>query len=72
MRGDCKGQHNIWINGQWRLSLAWQEDGAHRVEIVDHHQERDMAELLDEINPGEMPLEEFMRPMGITARMKSM
>ncbi len=42
--------------------------GAHRVEIVDHHQERDMAELLDEIHPGEILLEEFMKPMGITAR----
>ena len=31
-----------------------------------------MAELLDEIHPGEILLEEFMRPMGITARMKSM
>ena len=38
------------------------------VEIVDYHQERDMAELLDEIHPGEILLEEFMKPMGITAR----
>ncbi|MBK8131247.1 MAG: HigA family addiction module antidote protein, partial [Gammaproteobacteria bacterium] len=27
-----------------------------------------MAELLDEIHPGEILLEEFARPMGITAR----
>ena len=27
-----------------------------------------MAKLLDEIPPGEILLEEFMRPMGITAR----
>ncbi len=27
-----------------------------------------MAELLDEIHPGEILLEEFMKPMGITAR----
>lgn len=40
----------------------------HEVEIVDYHQERDMAELLDEIHPGEILVEEFMKPMGITAR----
>lgn len=27
-----------------------------------------MAELLDEIHPGEILLEDFMRPMGISAR----
>lgn len=27
-----------------------------------------MAELLEEIHPGEIILEDFMRPMGITAR----
>ncbi|MCX7815704.1 MAG: HigA family addiction module antitoxin [Tepidimonas ignava] len=27
-----------------------------------------MAELLDEIHPGEILLEEFMKPLGITAR----
>lgn len=27
-----------------------------------------MADLLDEIHPGEILLEEFMKPMGITAR----
>jgi len=26
-----------------------------------------MAKVLDEIHPGEIPLEEFMKPMGITA-----
>jgi len=36
-----------------------------RVEIVDYHQERDMAELVDEIHPGEILLEEFMKPMSI-------
>jgi plasmid maintenance system antidote protein VapI len=31
-----------------------------------------MAESLDEIHLGEILLEEFMRPMAITASMKSM
>ena len=67
LKGDRKGQYSIRINDQWRL-LLWQQDGAHRVEIVDYHQERDMAELLEEIHPGEILREEFMKPMGITAR----
>ena len=40
----------------------------HQVEIVDYHQELNMAELLDEIHPGEILLEDFMKPMGISAR----
>ena len=69
LKGDRTGQqHSIRINDPWRLCFVWEADGAHRVEIVDYHQERDMAELLDEIHPGEILLEEFMKPMGITAR----
>lgn len=44
-------------------------DGAHQVEIVDYHEELyKITKLLDEIHPGEILLEEFMKPMGITAR----
>lgn len=65
MKGDRKGQHSIRINDQWRLCFVWEADGAYRVEIVDCHQERDMAELVDEIHPDEILLQEFMKPMGI-------
>lgn len=34
--GDREGQHSIRINDQWRLCFEW-KDGAHNVEIVDHH-----------------------------------
>ena len=34
--GDCKGQHAIRINDQWRICFRW-DDGAHDVEIVDYH-----------------------------------
>ncbi|HMM45790.1 MAG TPA: type II toxin-antitoxin system RelE/ParE family toxin [Candidatus Macondimonas sp.] len=37
LQGDRKGQHSIRINDQWRLCFIWQDDGAHRVEIVDYH-----------------------------------
>lgn len=37
LRGDRKGQFSIRINDQWRICFRWREDGAHDVEIVDHH-----------------------------------
>ena len=37
LKGDRKGQHSIRINDQWRICFAWQDEGAHDVEIVDYH-----------------------------------
>lgn len=37
LKDDRKGQHGIRVNAQWRVCFVWQEDGAHRVEIVDYH-----------------------------------
>lgn len=37
LKHDRVGQHSIRINDQWRLCFVWREDGAHQVEIVDHH-----------------------------------
>ena len=39
-----------------------------QVEIVDYHQEPNMTDLLDEIHPGEVLLEDFMKPLAISAR----
>jgi proteic killer suppression protein len=37
--GNRKGQHSIRINDQFRVCFAWEDDGAHEVEIVDYHPE---------------------------------
>lgn len=37
LKADRKGQHSIRINDQWRICIDWKTDGAHRVEIEDHH-----------------------------------
>jgi len=37
LKADRKGQRCIRINDQWRICFVWKTDGAHRVEIVDHH-----------------------------------
>ncbi|WP_169251958.1 type II toxin-antitoxin system RelE/ParE family toxin [Brevibacterium sp. 'Marine'] len=35
--GDCRGQHRICVNAQWRLCFVWREGGADDVELVDYH-----------------------------------
>jgi len=37
LKADRKGQYSIRISDQWRFCFVWKSDGAHRVEIVDHH-----------------------------------
>jgi len=37
LKEDRKGQHSIRINDQWRVCFVWCKDGAHQVELVDHH-----------------------------------
>ena len=37
LKDERKGQHSIRVNDQWRVCFVWQEDGAHRGEIVDYH-----------------------------------
>ena len=37
LRGARIGQHNIRINGQWRICFAWTPAGPSEVEIVDYH-----------------------------------
>ena len=61
------GQHSIRINDQWRICFVWNGGDAYEVEIVDYHlrwvmTKRDFAP----IHPGEVLLEEFLRPMGIS------
>lgn len=35
--GDCRGQHSIRVNAQWRVCFVWREGGADDVELVDYH-----------------------------------
>ena len=37
LSGNCKGQHSIRINTQWRICFRWTENGAEDVEIADYH-----------------------------------
>ena len=63
-----KGSHSIRINKRWRICFVWHDGDAHDVEIVDYHRGVKMGteEKLDPIHPGEILLEDFMKPMGIS------
>ena len=41
LRGTRRGQYSIRVNDQFRIYFVWKEDGAHDVEIVDYHRERE-------------------------------
>jgi addiction module HigA family antidote len=63
LRADREGQHSIRINDQWRICFVWDEGGPSRVEIVDYHVR---GGLLRNPHPGEILLEEFLKPMGLS------
>jgi addiction module HigA family antidote len=66
LSGNREGQHSIRINDQWRICFRWYEGDAYDVEITDYHQETAMAKIFPPAHPGEILLEEFLRPMGIS------
>jgi addiction module HigA family antidote len=67
LSGDRRGQHSIRINEQWRVCFVWQDGNANDVEIVDYHQGGRMnGRDFPPVHPGEILLEEFLKPMGIS------
>jgi hypothetical protein len=65
LKDDRKWQRSIRINGQWRICFVWTVNGPSAVEIVDYIKEIGMGKLQN-IHPGEILLEEFLRPMEIS------
>jgi len=37
LKGDREGRYSIRNNRQYRICFAWENDGAHEVEIADYH-----------------------------------
>ncbi len=70
--GDRKDEWSIRINDpnthqKGRICFLWENGNALKVGIVDYHQETDMEERITPIHPGEILLEDFLNPMGISA-----
>jgi addiction module HigA family antidote len=67
LSGDRQGQHSIRINEQWRFCFVWQDGNANDVEIVDYHYGGSMnGRDFPPVHPGEILLEEFLKPMNIS------
>jgi addiction module HigA family antidote len=60
------GQHGIRLNDRWRVCLRWTERGPKEVERVDDHPGGTTMEKVAPITPGEILLEEFLKPLGLT------
>jgi addiction module HigA family antidote len=75
LQNNRAGQYSIRINQQWRLCFRWQGDNAQDAELptaIDPpaamKTKKPAAEkLLPSVHPGEVLMEEFMRPLGLTA-----
>jgi len=73
LTGDREGQYSIRINKQYRICFKWTEYGPDEVEIIDRLSLKSVATMRvpthrEPTHPGEMLLEEFLMPMGITQR----
>jgi len=70
LKGDLAGFHSIRINYPWRLIFRRTENGPEKVAIVDSHRRHLVAlyvvPVKSPITPGEILLEEYLKPMGIS------
>jgi antitoxin HigA-1 len=67
LQGNRADQHSIRINDQWRICFRWGAKGPEDVAIVDYHRKRLVMARL-RTHPGEILSEEFLIPLGLSAR----
>jgi proteic killer suppression protein len=63
LKGDQAGRHSIRIDHQYRVTFRWEQDMP--TKSASKTLTRDPSWLGPAIPPGEMLLEEFLKPMGI-------
>lgn len=69
LKGDRGGQYGIRINDdQWRICFKWSGNKAEGVEVlwVITHVRKMMDKTLSPIHRGEILLEDFMKPLGLS------
>ncbi|HVC15526.1 MAG TPA: HigA family addiction module antitoxin [Acidimicrobiales bacterium] len=69
LRDDRARQHSIRVSQQWRICFRWTSAGPESVEIVDSHRKEGTVTptaTMSPIRPGEVLLEEYLEPLGIT------
>ncbi len=65
LKRDRAGQWSVRVSDQFRLCFKW-NDGAEEVEIVDYQGASTMTKKLKPVSPGEMLLEEFLKPLDMS------
>jgi len=67
LKGDRAGQFSIRIGDQYLICFVWTAAGPSDVEILDDHEEvMAMATRQAPVTPGELLLEEFLKPLGLS------
>ena len=67
LSGNREGQHSIRVNDQWRICFRWTKAGPEDVEITDDHIRGEaMTAALAPVHPGEILMEEFLVPLGVS------
>jgi addiction module HigA family antidote len=66
LSGDREGQYRMRIHERWRLGFRWHEGQAYDVESTAYHEEAMMSKKFAPIAPGEILLEEFLKPLGMS------
>ena len=64
--GDREGQYGLRINNPYRVCFKWEKGKARDVEIVDQPNKRRDMDRLAPIHPGEVLLEDFIKPFGLS------
>ena len=68
LAGDRKGQHSIRVNQQYRVTFRWESNDAYDVAVktITESIPREASSLGPAIHPGEIVLEEFLKPLEMT------
>ena len=70
LEGDRRGQQSIRITGQFRICFLWTLEGPKAIVIVDYSQDNGYMVRMPTHRaptlPGEILLEEFLKPLGVT------
>ena len=62
LKGERAGQYSIRVNDQWRICFVWREE----VQPMSKSSTITDVEWLPNPTPGEILLEEFLRPLGLS------
>lgn len=68
LRGDLAGHWSVWVNGNWRLTFAFDDGQPVLVDYQDYHRPEDftMARMFDPPHPGETLREDVLPALGLS------